>query len=72
MTEVDIPTIINSALVIAGAVGVPVLVVAVAKFKGKLSAFREFIVELDEDVKDNHLSEEEYKRLVAKFKALVA
>lgn len=71
MENLDIPTIINSALVIAGAIGVPVLVVAVTRFKSKLSALRGFVDELDEDLADNHLTEEEYGRLVAKFKGIV-
>lgn len=71
MAEVDIPTVVTALLTIA-TVAVPGLAVYVAKAKGKLSAFRAFVVELDDDLKDNHLSNDEYARLVKKFKNLVA
>lgn len=67
---IDAPTIFNSALLLIGAV-VPTALIAWGLFRKKLSAFREFIVELDDDLQDNHLSNEEYGRLVHKFKAML-
>ena len=71
MSEIDVPTILTAALTVAS-VAVPALAVYLAKAKGKLTALREFIVELDDDLQDNHLSQTEYASLVQKFRALVS
>jgi hypothetical protein len=71
MSEIDVPTILTAVLTVAG-VAVPALAVYLVKAKNKLTALREFIVELDDDLQDNHLSQEEYSSLVQKFKALVS
>lgn len=69
--QVDIPTVVTALLTIAG-VAVPVLGVYLVKAKGKISALRAFVDALDEDLKDDKLSAEEYADLVAKAKALFA
>ena len=68
---IDVPTILNSILVVAGAVGLtasPFVVKYAKTLKAKLHAFRVFVDELDEDVKDNHLTNEEYAALVKDMK----
>lgn len=41
------------------------------RFKRKIKALREFIVELDEAIKDDKVTEEEFRRIWQRFKDLI-
>lgn len=62
--SVDVAGLINTAINLIGLVGVPVLVAYFVKAKGKVKALRNFFDELDNDLGDDHLSQEEYAKLV--------
>ena len=72
MADIDVPGLINAVLAILGLVGVPALLVYFTKAKGKVKALRGFFDELDDDLADDHLSQEEYARLVQLGKNIVA
>jgi hypothetical protein len=69
---IDIPGLINAVLAILGLVGVPALLVYFTKAKSKVKALRGFFDELDDDLADDHLTQEEYAKLVEKGKEIVS
>lgn len=72
MAEVDIVGVINSALVLAGLIGVPALVTGLVLAKKKLKALRNLVVSIDDAWEDDKISEAEFEQIVKNAKALVA
>ena len=67
----DTAELINAIVAIIIAAGGSSLATYIV-FKHKLRAFRELIDELDDALYDNKVTEEEFRRLWEKFKALIS
>lgn len=75
MEGIDVPALINAIVAIAAAAGflaLPVVVRYAVLFKKKIRAAGELLIELADDVEDNHLSEEEYRKIVQKGRTLLS
>lgn len=68
---VDIPTLINTALIAAGAIGVPALVAGLVFFKKKAQKFKKLVVDVVDAWEDDKITEQEFNTIVTDVKELV-